>query len=73
MLLIALLAGHQDSSWGYQVARGQWLPFAVIGVATLGTFTALYGLAYAVGKRWPLRPRRSMEYRAHPHLRRRFP
>lgn len=73
MVLVPLLAGHQDASWEYRVARGQWVPFAVISVATLGTFTALYAAAYAVGRRWPLRPKRSMEYRAHPHLRKKFP
>jgi len=73
IVLVALLAGHQDASWGYRVARGQLVPFAVVGIATLGTFTALYALAYAAGKRWPLRPKGSMEYRAHPHLRNKFP
>jgi hypothetical protein len=73
MVIVPLLSGHQDSSWGYRVARGQWVPFAVVGVATLGTFTALYFLAYAAGKQWPLRPKGSMEYRAHPHLRKKFP
>jgi hypothetical protein len=73
IVLVALLAGHQDASWGYRVARGQLVPFAVVCIATLGTFTALYALAYAAGKRWPLRPKGSMEYRAHPHLRNKFP
>ncbi len=73
MALVALLAGNQDASWGYPVARGQLIPFGVIGVATLGTFTVLYFAAYAVGKRWPLRPKGSMEYRAHPHLRKKYP
>jgi hypothetical protein len=68
-----LLIGHQDASWGYPVARGQLLQFAVIGIATLGVFTALYALAYAAGKRWPRRPKGSMAYRAHPHLRKKFP
>jgi hypothetical protein len=73
MVIMPLLVGHQDSSWGYRVARGQLVPFALIGAATLGTFTALYLLAYTAGTRWPLRPKGSMEYRAHPHLRRKFP
>ncbi|WP_193044522.1 hypothetical protein [Mycolicibacterium baixiangningiae] len=73
MVLVPLIAGHQDSSWEYRVARGQWVPFTLIAVATLGTFAALYGGGYALGRRWPLRPKRSMEYRAHPHLRKKFP
>jgi hypothetical protein len=72
IVIVALLAGHQDASWGYRVARGQWVSFAVAGLATLGTLAALYCCAYAPGKRWPLRPKGSMEYRAHPHLRKRF-
>lgn len=71
--LVAALAGHQDASWGYGVARGQWLPFVAAGVVTVGAFTALYLLAYATGKRLPLRPKRSLEYRAHPHLRKKYP
>lgn len=73
MAVLPLLTGHQDSSWAYRVARGQWVPFAVVGVTTLGTFTALYLIAYAAGKRWPRRPKGSMEYRAHPQLRKQFP
>jgi hypothetical protein len=73
IVLVAVLAGHQDASWGYRVARGQLVPFAVAGVVTLGTFTALYFLASAVAKRWPIRPKGSMEYNAHPHLRKKFP
>jgi hypothetical protein len=73
MAIMPLFIGHQDSSWGYRVARGQLVQFAVAGVATLGTFTALYFLAYAAGRRWPLRPKGSMEHRAHPHLRKKYP
>jgi hypothetical protein len=73
IVIVALLAGNQDASWGYRVARGQLVQFAVAGVVTLGAFTALYFLAYGAAERWPLRPKRSMEYRAHPHLRKKFP
>lgn len=73
MAIVPLLLGHQDASWGYRVARGQLVQFTIAGIATLGTFTVLYCCAYAAGKRWPLRPKGSMEYRAHPHLRKKFP
>ena len=73
MAILPLLTGHQDSSWAYRVARGQLVPFTLVGVTTLGTFTALYLIAYAAGKRWPLRPKGSMEYQAHPSLRKQFP
>lgn len=72
IVVVALLAGNQDASWGYGVARGQWMPFTLAGIITAGVFTALYFLAYAAGRRWPLRPKRSMEYRAHPHLRKKY-
>lgn len=70
--LVALLAGNQDASWGYPVARGQWLPFILAAVVTAGAFAALYLFAYAVGKRFPMRPKRSLEYRTHPHLRKKY-
>jgi drug/metabolite transporter (DMT)-like permease len=73
VVLAAVLAGNQDASWGYDVARGQWLQFVIAGIATLAVFTVLYLVAYAIGKRLPLRPKRSLEYRAHPHLRKKYP
>src|SRR5882757_6928388 len=72
--LLALLAptsGFGDGSWRYAIARGQWVPFALVGVVTAGAFTVLYLLGYFVGKRWPVRRRRSMEYRAHSRHQRR--
>ena len=71
--VVPLLIGHQDASWGYRFARGQLAQFAAAGVVTFGSFAALYSCGYAAGKRWPLRPKGSMEYRAHPHLRKNFP
>lgn len=71
--LTAVMAGIGDASWGYGVARGQWAPFAVAGIATLTGFILLYLLGYALGSRWPLRTKRSLEYRAHPHLRKKYP
>jgi predicted cobalt transporter CbtA len=73
VVLTAVLAGHQDASWEYGVARGQWVQFVIAGIGTLAIFTALYLLAYTIGRKKPLRPKRSMEYRAHPHLREKFP
>lgn len=64
--LMAALAGHGDSSWGYPIARGQYVQFAVISVITAGGFTVTYLIAYYAGRLWPLRRRNSMEYRAHP-------
>lgn len=71
--VVAVSIGHQDGSWEYPVARGQMVQFTVVGIASVGVFTALYLTAYAAGRRWPLRPKRSMEYRTHPHLRRKIP
>jgi hypothetical protein len=55
-----------DGSWGYPIARGQYLQFAIIGVITAGVYTVLYIAAYHAGRRWPVRRKQSMEYRVHP-------
>jgi FtsH-binding integral membrane protein len=65
LVLMAPTSGLGDSSWGYAIARGQYLPFALVGLVTAGSFTVLYLVAYYVGRRWPVRRRQSMEYRAH--------
>jgi hypothetical protein len=71
--IVAIGIGHQDGSWEFQIARGQLVQFAIAGVATLGAFSVLYYCAYSAGRRWPLRPTRSADYQAHPHLRKKFP
>lgn len=71
--IVAIGIGHQDGSWGFRIARGQLVQFVIAGVATLGTFCVLYYCAYSAGRRWPLRPARSADYQAHPHLRKKFP
>lgn len=71
--IIAISIGHQDGSWDYRFARGQLVQYCIAGITTLGVFAALYYFAYLAGRRWPLRPQGSMEYRAHPHLQRKFP
>jgi hypothetical protein len=65
LVLMAPMSGLGDGSWRYAIARGQYLPFALVGLATAGTFTVLYFIAYYAGKRWPVRRRQSMEHRAH--------
>lgn len=62
----ALGYGYMDASWGYSISRGQRLQFVIIAVITAGVFTVLYVIAYFAGRRWPLRRKQSMEYRAHP-------
>jgi hypothetical protein len=66
MLVVGALAlGYEDASWGYAIARGQRVQFGVLTVVTAAAFTVVYLLAYGVGKRWPLRRKDSLEYRAH--------
>ncbi|WP_328350794.1 hypothetical protein OG976_16610 [Mycobacterium sp. NBC_00419] len=65
-VIFALGFGYGDASWGYRVARGQHIQFAIIGILTVGTFTVLYLTAFVAGWRWPLRRKESLEYRAHP-------
>jgi hypothetical protein len=71
--VVAIGIGHQDGSWEFQIARGQPVQFAITGIATLGSFSVLYYCAYSAGRRWPLRHARSLDYQAHPQLRRKFP
>lgn len=62
-LLLPIYAGHQDASWGQRVARGQLVQLIIGGILTLGIFAILYLAAFAAGSRWPIRSRRSPEYR----------
>jgi hypothetical protein len=55
-----------DASWGYRVARGQYVQFVLVGIVTAGVFTVLYLLAYVVGRRWPYRYKKSLERPAPP-------
>ncbi|AQT82542.1 hypothetical protein B1R94_03715 [Mycolicibacterium litorale] len=66
LVLLSVGLAYGDASWGYRVARGQYVQFAIIGILTAGGFVALYLLAFAAGRRWPFRRRQSLEYRAHP-------
>lgn len=70
ILYTPLYAGYWDASWDYPVARGQQNQFAMLTLMTAGIFAALYFPAFYAGQRWPWRPKRSMEYRAHPRHRR---
>ena len=67
--MLAVVTAHGDASWGYPIARGQYLQFVVNTVITAGVFYFLYVTAYYIGQRWPLRRKQSMEYRTHPRHR----
>lgn len=73
LLFLAIATGYGDASWGYPIARGQRIQFALLAVITLGTFTIVYLAAYAMARRRPVRSKHSLEYRAHPHLREKYP
>jgi hypothetical protein len=73
LVFLSVTTGLGDASWGYPIARGQRIQLAVLTIVTLGTFTAIYLVAYAIGKRRPVRSKHSLEYRAHPDLRDKFP
>lgn len=66
LFVMASLGGFGDASWGYSVARRQYLPFVLVGILTGGIFALVYLIGYYAGKRWPVRRKQSMEYRAHP-------
>lgn len=69
LALLAIAGGYGDASWGYRIARGQHLPFAVATVITAGSFALVYLAAYSTARRLPLRRNRSLEYQAHPRHR----
>lgn len=73
VVFFAIGFGYGDASWGYPIARGQRPQFVIIAIITVGVFTVLYFAAYRAGKRWPLRRKQSMEYRAHPRHQRQYP
>jgi len=73
IVLLAVGAGLGDASWGYHMARGNYVQFALAAVITAGTFTVIYLIVYFIAKRRPLRRRTSMEYRAHPRHQKRHP
>jgi hypothetical protein len=73
LALLAIAAGYGDASWGYRIARGQCLQFGVATVITAGSFAVVYLAAYYTARRFPLRGKQSLEYRAHPRQRHREP
>jgi uncharacterized membrane protein YkgB len=66
MSIVATLRGYEDGSWAYPIARGQRLQLGVSTVITLGIFGVLYLGGFLMGRRWPRRSKRSLEYRANP-------
>lgn len=66
IVLIASYFGYGDASSGYSIARGQRPQFVLISAITAGVFALLYFAAYQAGKRWPLRRKQAMQYRAYP-------
>jgi drug/metabolite transporter superfamily protein YnfA len=73
LLVIANGLGYFDASWGYPVARGQRLQFGIAAAMTAGLFAIFYLSSYNAGKRWPLRRKESLEYRAHPCHQKNYP
>ena len=69
LIFLAVTTGYGDGSWDYGIARGQHVQFVLAAIITVGAFAVLYLAAYRMGKRWPSRCAKSMEYRAHPRHR----
>lgn len=63
VVLLPLMIGHQDASWGYGVARGQVVQLVVASLATVGVFAVAYFTGFWLGTRWPLRSKLSPEFR----------
>ena len=67
--LLAVGAGYGDASWDYPIARGQHIQLGAATIITAGSFALLYLVAYYTARRFPLRRKQSLEYRAHPRHR----
>jgi hypothetical protein len=65
VVFLSVAMGFGDASWDYDIARGRRVPFAIAAIVTVGLFAVLYLVAYQAGKRWPVKRKQSMEYRAH--------
>ena len=63
ILTMAVMAGVGDASWGYRVARGQYVQFGLTVLVTVGVFGVCYLLAYTTAKRKPYRNKNSFENR----------
>ena len=61
--------GVMDASWNYPIARGQYVQFVLVAVVTAGVFTVFYLAGFGIGRRWPMRPKRSLERAVHPRFR----
>lgn len=69
MVVVGAGYGVLDASWGYRIARKQYLQFVIIGLITGGTFTVFYFLGFGIGRAVPMRPKRSLERAVHPRFR----
>jgi hypothetical protein len=59
LLFVVLGAGYGDASWGYCIARGQYLQFGIMALITAGSAALVYLIAFYTARRWPLRRPRS--------------
>lgn len=66
-VVMALALGYSgDGSYGYPIARRQYVQFVIMSVISAGTFALLYLPAYFLGRRWPFRHSESLEREAPP-------
>jgi len=73
LVVMALLFGAGDSSWGFAIARGQYLQLAIITVISAGMFTIAYLVAFAICRKKPIRKAASSEANKHSRQRRASP
>lgn len=55
-----------DGSYGYPMARRQYVQFVLISIMSAGAFAVLYLPAWYLGRRFPFRHSRSLERQARP-------
>ena len=65
LIVMAVMFAVGDASWGYRVARGQYLQFGLAVLISAGVFGVFYLLAFVIAKRRPYRNKNSSEYGAH--------
>lgn len=66
VVLTVILGYVADGSFGYPIARRQYVQFVLISIISAGAFALLYVTAYYLGRRWPFRPSQSSERPAQP-------
>lgn len=61
IVMACVIIQRSLASWGYPIARGQYLQFGLAAAITVGYFPAVFLTAHYLGKPHPLRRKQSLE------------